>query len=235
MGHLHGADAPVSDSSPARSVRDEFQTPRAAAIAGILFALIMGTVVTLVRLASPFRSEPGIWLTDHSHRAQITLAITLVPYAGIAFLWFIGVIRSQLGAREDRLFATVFLGSGLLFVAMLFAGAAVMGGLLVLYDDKIAVAADTLSLASALSAALLLTFGIRMAAVFTLVVTNLGRRAEISPRWLVILGYITGVVLLFIPANFPWASMVFPAWVLVLSCVILFRANQSAHSEQATE
>jgi hypothetical protein len=40
--------------------------------------------------------------------------------AGIAFLWFIGVIRDHLGDREDRFFATVFLGSGLLFVAMLF-------------------------------------------------------------------------------------------------------------------
>lgn len=33
--------------------------------------------------------------------------------AGIAFLWFIGVIRDRSGAHEDRFFATVFLGSGL--------------------------------------------------------------------------------------------------------------------------
>ena len=47
----------------------------------------------------------------------------LVPFAGIAFLWFIGVVREQLGNVEDRLFSTVFLGSGLLFLAMLFIGA----------------------------------------------------------------------------------------------------------------
>ena len=46
-----------------------------------------------------------------------------MPFAGIAFLWFIGVVRDQLGEVEDRLFSTVFLGSGLLFLAMLFQGA----------------------------------------------------------------------------------------------------------------
>ena len=54
----------------------------------------------------------------------------MVPFAGIAFLWFIGVVRDRIGEREDKFFATVFLGSGLLFVAMLFAAAAVLGGLI---------------------------------------------------------------------------------------------------------
>jgi hypothetical protein len=42
------------------------------------------------------------------------VGLYLAPFAGIAFLWFIAAIRSQLGEREDRFFATVFLGSGLL-------------------------------------------------------------------------------------------------------------------------
>ena len=53
-----------------------------------------------------------------------------VPFSGIAFLWFIGVIRDFIGEQEDKFFATVFLGSGLLFVAMLFVSAAVAGGIL---------------------------------------------------------------------------------------------------------
>ena len=59
----------------------------------------------------------------------VTLALNLIPYAGIAFLWFIGVIRDLLSDREDRLFATVFLGSGLLFLALTFIGAALAAGL----------------------------------------------------------------------------------------------------------
>ena len=49
----------------------------------------------------------------------------LAPFAGIMFLWFVAVVRDQIGEREDRFFATVFFGSGLLFVALLFAAAAV--------------------------------------------------------------------------------------------------------------
>jgi len=58
---------------------------------------------------------------------------SLIPYAGITFLWFIGVIRDLPGDREDRLFSTVFLGSGLLFLAFTFVGAALAGGLLNTY------------------------------------------------------------------------------------------------------
>ena len=50
-----------------------------------------------------------------------------MPFAGVAFLWFIGVLRDRLAQLEDRFFATVFFGSGLLFLAMLFAAAAVIG------------------------------------------------------------------------------------------------------------
>ena len=61
------------------------------------------------------------------------LALNLVPFAGIAFLWFMGVVRDRLGSNEDRFFATVFLGSGLLFLAMLFTSAAIAGGLIGIY------------------------------------------------------------------------------------------------------
>lgn len=44
----------------------------------------------------------------------------LVPFAGIAFLWFIGVLRDRLGQLEDRFFATVLFGSGPLFLGTLF-------------------------------------------------------------------------------------------------------------------
>jgi hypothetical protein len=212
----------VSDTQPRLTIAAEFRTPRAAAVAGIVFAVVMAVVVVLMRLASPLHGAAGVWITDHGRRTQVSIAIFLVPYAGIAFLWFIGVIRARLGVHEDRLFATVFLGSGLLFVAMLFAGAAVMGGLITLYDSKFAISPDSLRLGSALSASLLTTFGIRMAAVFAIVVTNLGRRAKLIPKWLVIFGYIAAVALLFAPVGEQWAILLFPLWVFVLSVHIFF-------------
>ena len=73
---------------------------------------------------------PGTWLTDSGRRTAVAIALNLIPFAGIAFLWFIGVVRDRIGGREDRFFATVFLGSGFLFVGMLFVAAAVAGGLI---------------------------------------------------------------------------------------------------------
>ena len=86
----------------------------------------------LLRLAFPADPlEAGAWLKTRSN--TVALALNLMPFAGIAFLWFIGVLRDRLGEQEDRFFATVFLGSGLLFLAMLFFSAAMVGGLIIAY------------------------------------------------------------------------------------------------------
>src|SRR6516225_9206575 len=102
--------------------------PRGAAISGVIFSVLTIVGLGLMRYAIPANlTAPGTWLIEPRHRHAIGLALKLVPFAGIAFLWFIGVIRNRLGELEDQCFATVFLGSGLLFVAMLFASAAVTG------------------------------------------------------------------------------------------------------------
>src|SRR5690348_14070459 len=112
--------------------RAGLKTPRAAAIAGMLFSVLLIVVFWLLRSAVPADpQEPGSWLDTDSGR--IALALNLVPFAGIAFLWFIGVLRDRLGAHEDRFFATVFFGSGLLFLAMLFVGAAVIGAIVLAF------------------------------------------------------------------------------------------------------
>lgn len=102
--------------------------PRGAAIAGVIFSLLMIVGLGLVRYAVPEDpSVPGIWLTEPDHRNAVRFALDLVPFAGIAFLWFIGVLRNRLGELEDQFFATVFIASGVLFVATVFVASAVMG------------------------------------------------------------------------------------------------------------
>jgi hypothetical protein len=211
----------------------ELRTPRAAAVAGIVFAVLFATAVLLMRWALPRGGDPSEWLTEGSRRRAVSVALNLIPYAGIAFLWFIGVIRSRLGDQEDKLFATSFLGSGLLFVAMLFTAAGITGGLLDLYGGTQPISPDDARLTGAIVAALVATFGIRMAAVFTLVVTNLGRRTGFVPRWLVIVGYSTAVVLLFAPPKTAWATLLFPAWVFLLSVNILLLSLRSEHDSAA--
>ena len=107
-------------------------TPRAAAVAGIVFAVLMGTAYVLARLAVPADATERKWLDERADLVQLGLG--LVPFAGIAFLWFIGVIRDRVGALEDRFFSTVLLGSGLLYLAMTFVSVALAGGILTAYE-----------------------------------------------------------------------------------------------------
>src|SRR5258708_11415792 len=101
------------------------QTPKSDAVAGIIFSLLMFTIFGLLRRSIPADPlESGAWLANTE---TIALALNLVPFAGVAFLWFIGVLRDRLGQQEDRFFATVFLGRALLFLAMLYAAAAAIG------------------------------------------------------------------------------------------------------------
>ena len=37
----------------------------------------------------------------------------VVSYVGIAFLWFMGGVRTRVGTREDCFLSPVFVGSGL--------------------------------------------------------------------------------------------------------------------------
>lgn len=222
-----GAAEPAAASRSA-AILEEFRTPRAAAVAGIAFALLLGTVVVLMHLALPGNESRPQWISDASRRSQVSLALELTPYAGIAFLWFIGVIRSRLGHREDKLFATAFLGSGLLFVAMLFVAAAQVGALLSLYEGSFTLSPDYVRQVGAVTTSLVTTFAIRMSAVFTLVCTNLLRRAGIVPRWLVIIGYLVGAALLLAPPRTVWAVLLFPLWVLLLSLHVLVGSFRSA-------
>jgi hypothetical protein len=104
-------------------IRQSVRTPRAAAVAGIIFAVLLITSEVMVwRYVPSVASAQAGEIVRHSK--ELTLAMNLRPFSGIAFLWFMGVVRNRLGSLEDRFFATVFLGSGLLYVAMMFTGGA---------------------------------------------------------------------------------------------------------------
>jgi hypothetical protein len=98
---------------------------------------------------------------------MVVVALNLVPFAGIAFLWFIGVVRDRIGEHEDRFFATVFLGSGLLFVAMLFVASAVTAGFLALLAVPAGASRDLSGFGRSVGAVVPHTYAMRMAAVFT--------------------------------------------------------------------
>jgi hypothetical protein len=210
------------------------RTSRGAAVAGIIFAVFLITALVLLRVSVPARpGVPGAWLTDSRRRTAVAIALNLIPFAGIAFLWFIGVLRDRIGEREDRLFATVFLGSGLLFVGMLFVAAAVAGATIGAASSA-RPGADVLNLSRNLTASLLNVYSMRMAAVFTLTTVNIARRTAIVSRWLILAGLACALTLLVGIGISPWVELLFPAWILALSLEILTAGPAASPAGSAT-
>ena len=148
-------------------IRERMKTPRAAAVAGIIFSLLLMSSFSLVRMSIP--ANPLSEATDFiKHAKAISVALNLLPFAGIAFLWFIAVLRDRLGELEDRFFATVFLGSGLLFVGMIFTSAAVAGGIITIlsHDSARLIQSGSYALGRAEAYQTLNIYAVKMAGVF---------------------------------------------------------------------
>ena len=215
---------------PDAETRAALRTPRSAAVAGIVFSVLLICSLVLLRLSAPSNpAVPGAWLADPARRRAVTVALNLVPFAGIAFLWFIGVIRDRIGAREDRFFATVFLGSGLLFVGMLFVAAAVAGGLIASASPRPAGTSGTgtLELGRHVTSLLLNVYAMRMAAVFSLSLVTIARRTRIVSGWLVPVGLVIALILAVAVGFSDWVELLFPAWILALSVDILVATRRS--------
>lgn len=201
--------------------RRRLRTPRAAAVAGIIFAVLLSTGQLLIRFSIPTNaSDKGALLAGQAN--TISLALSLFPFAGIAFLWFMGVLRDRLAQLEDQFFSTVFFGSGLLYLGLTFVAAALAGGLLA-----------SSALIPGLVGSNLYTFdrlvifqinnvyALRMSAVFMISLGTIWLRTGTMPRWLVFLTYPLAAAMLLIISLSIYFSLIFPAWVFVISVYIL--------------
>ena len=199
-----------------------------------MFAILFGTVLVLIRLSLPANLDDArSWLTNSSQRGALHTAHYLVPFCGLAFLWFMGVLRSHIGDREDKFFATIFLGTGLLFVAMLFVSTAFAGGIASEAGRRNgSVPIDVSQFARPTVNSLVTNYGIRMAAVFTISTSMIGLRLGFFRRWLAFSGFAIGLFLLFVARSVPWIELLFPAWVLVVSIQILVLSSRSAISRE---
>lgn len=149
--------------------------------------------------------------------------MNIVPFSGIAFLWFIGVVRDRLGEDEDRFFATVFLGSGLLFLGMLFVSTAIAGSTISLFGSSKGILIDSgiYAFGRATIYEIMNVYTMKMAGVFMISTCTLSLRTRIFPRWMAFLGFVLALFLLFSIGFFAWASLVLPLWVLLISVHIL--------------
>jgi MFS family permease len=187
--------------------RANLRTPKAAAIAGMLFSFLLMAAFSLLRISVPADpQEPGSWLRTNS--SAIALALNLLPFAGIAFLWFIGVLRDRLG---------------ILFLGMLFVAAAVVGAILIAFATRPEelVNSATFHVARATAYNLVNIYMIKMAGVFMITASTLALRTAFAPRWLAIAGYILAALLLIGSYYISWSFVVFPVWVFLISFYIL--------------
>jgi hypothetical protein len=197
-------------------------TPIAGAVAGILFAVLFGVSVTIMATTMvDLSQDTGAWLETGA--GAFKFALGLLPFAGLFFLWFIAVARERLGRFEDQFFATVFLGSGLLFLAMMFAAAASAGAIVAAYakDPTGFAASSTYLYARQIVAQIFSVYALRMAAVFLISQATLWMRTGVMPKWMALLTYALALVLLFIFTQSQWVILVFPAWVFLVSVYIL--------------
>jgi hypothetical protein len=207
-----------------RVVRAGLRTPRAAAIAGIAFSLLLIASLWLLRLSIPTDPyESGDWLATGLGRVR--LALNFIPVAGIAFMWFLGGLRDRLGDKEDKFFATVFLGSGLLFLGMLFSAAASVGSLVLVASPHGSSAMNIalFGFGRAFTYNIMHIYAFKMAAVFMMSTSTLAIQTRITARWIALFGYASALALFIGSSLSNDVFFFFPSWVFLVSTDILVK------------
>ncbi len=218
--------------------RFERRAPRSAGLAGIAFSILFAASLMLASARPPVGLDEQAfvdWYRTDGLPETTFAALYLAPFAGIAFLWFIGVIRARIGVKEDQFFGTVFLGSGLLFVAMYWGAAAVLASLAAgnRFDAAPPLSAGTLEDVRSVGFSFLFVLAARAAAVFMITTCTIALRAAIFPRALIVAGYAIAVVMLLSLAFLQWIVLLFPLWVCVASVYILVAEVRAARSSAA--
>lgn len=214
--------------------RSSLRTPKAAAFAGIVFSCLFGVIFWLLRISIPADPlEPGAWLARNS--SAVSLALNLMPFAGVAFLWFVGVLRDRMGSMEDRFFATLFFGGALLFLAMLFSAGAIVGAIILTFSANPGGMSDsvTFHFGRAVAYNLMNVYANKMAGLFMISTSVVTLCAGLVPRWIAYLGFVLALVLLFGGHYISWNFLALPVWVFLVGVCILIDSFRDMHRSPA--
>lgn len=208
-------------------MRARLASIEAAAVAGLVCAVGWSLALRGL-LATPGIGAPAEeverFAADPANATAVVAWLQVLVFSTIAFLWFVGVVRGRIGDREPKLFGTVFFGASILLAALLFVGAT----LLAAPSLQIALAGTTpdpeaAALLRAAAAGVLSIFLPRIAMLVMFSTASLGRATGALPRWLVIATYAIGVFeLVNVTVDAPTVFLV-PAWIAVVSVVLLVR------------
>jgi hypothetical protein len=221
--------APDGDEARARLVTGHAHR---AGWSGVAFSglLVLGLVL-VARI-------PGLGASDAEYAAFYaggggdTLAMVglyIVPFAGIACLWHMIATRTLLQVRRPQSWTQIshwlHLAAGVIFICMLFAGAASAGAveLVTRFSDSPPLAPDVARGLSAVGYTLVFVYGVRAAGMYMITTTGLAGSAGVLPRPVALLSYLLAAFLLVSTTFHPAILLVFPAWVLLISILLLVR------------
>jgi hypothetical protein len=217
-------------------LQKQVRSPRSAALAGILFSALLIASMLLITGVTQMSAEDisAEWLETRADSAS--LALSLIPFAGIAFFWFTGVIRDHIGDREDRFFATVFLGSGIAFVVLLFIYAATTGAVFGSFSQAadLITDEDIFIFGFLFMNEILGNYILRIAGVYMFSIGTIWTRSQVMPRWLTITTYIVALFFLIFAGSIREARFIFPGWVLLTSIYILITNKQLERRKETT-
>lgn len=212
-------------------IRKQIRSPRSAAIAGIIYSILMiiGMALTRRFLSTVPAVVDRNWLLERAD--AVSVLVTIVPFAGLAFLWFTGVIRDRLGESEDRFFSTVFLGSGIISVMLLFVWGGTAGALFgtLLANSEQVVDNDVYIFGFGLMNEIIGNYALRMGGAYMMSIGTIWTRSGQMPRWLSIVTFILALGFLLFANRVREARYLFPGWVLVVSIYILILNYRQRH------
>jgi hypothetical protein len=227
----------METASAAPAVHTDHHSLRRAAMltAGVGFAhAVLFILAYWLLSATPGGRAPDAeisrFYTSDTERRLVLAGLYIMPFAGIAFVWFIVALRmwiSYSGRREDILLSNVQLVSGILYVALFFASAATSSATAASVEFVgTSVSPDVARQLPLYGNALMFVFAARMAAMFVFTTSNIARANKVLPRWFIWLGFAVGVFMLLSASFTPVLILVFPAWMLCLSVLLLLRASR---------
>jgi hypothetical protein len=216
-----GASLPVS-----RRWRGRLASVESAAIAGIICAAgwsIGLSVLLKSPVAGASDAEIRRFYSGPDVGRDAVLALQVIIFATIAFIWFVGVVRSRLGEQEPKLVGTVFLGGAIILAGLTLVGAAVLAAPSVLVEAGGTPDPGAAAISRALAVTVLSVFTPRVATLVMFSTAALARRTRALPRWLIVLTYVVGLAeFVNVTISTP-AVYVFPAWIALVSVVLLVR------------
>lgn len=229
---MDDARSQPTSSGPDNQAMEQLVTLRRSArftsIAGVTYSILF-LVSYLIMLRAPgpdsSDSEYQAFYSSSDRQSVNFVALYLLPFAGIAFLWFIVTVRSWIQMRAVKpinlLFSNVQFVSGVVFLTLLFSSAAALSIGAVAFDMASNGGSTELAREFPLfGSSLFFIFATRMGAMFVFTTTKVCGDAGIIPHWFTIVGIVVGVVMLLTSSFDRWMIVVFPLWVLMLCLLV---------------